>query len=223
MSGSIQDFISERENLLFDMSAKIEAYEKTVKSDKSVVESFKPRRIMEYRQKLEAEYNPRLESNEKNFVESLRRSHENIERQFDADVKLDPVDEAREPSRFQGRELRESNLLRKLDFLPSADDFIMEYNRALKSNDLQALSVYESLRNGIIKRYENENDGEPARRIRRLIDETRDGRISPDAVAQKEALSTIAFDWKNLNSTFQTNGLSGLKARKERKEMQAAH
>jgi hypothetical protein len=145
-------FISKREELLTDLAAKIEAYEKQTKNDPSIVDSYKTRRVTEYRQKVEAEYNPKLKANEDAFVESLRKAHENIERQFDADVKLDPIDEAREPSRFQGRELRESNLLRRLDFFPTAADFEAEYRRAVKSSDRQALNLYESLRNGILTR-----------------------------------------------------------------------
>lgn len=223
MSGSLQDFVNERESLLTDMAGKLEAYEKQIKSDKSIVESFKQGRILDYRKKIEVEYNPKLQANEQAFSESLRKAHENVERQFDADVHLDPVDDAREPSRFQGRELRESNLLRKLDFIPGADDFILEYNRAVKSGDRQALALYESLKTGIIAKYRGEGNGYAAERIKQLIEDTRNGRISPDARLQKEALSSLAFDWKTLNDTFQNNGLAGLKARKQRKEMQATH
>lgn len=210
----ISIFVSKREELLFDMAAKIEAYEKTIENDKSIVSSFKPRRVSEYRQKIEAEFNPKLKANEEAFVESLRRSHENLEKSFDADIYLDSIDEAREPSRFQGRELRESNLLRRLDFLPTAADFEAEYNRAVKSSDRQALSLYETLKTGIIAKYKNE--GYEAQKIKQLIESTRDGRISPDARAQKEALSNVAFDWQMLNKGYKENGLSYLKARKQR-------
>ena len=118
---SLQDYVDEREKILMEMAGKISDYETKINDDHTLKDAYKPQKIAEYKAEIEESYRTRLEANERSFTQAMEKAASNVEVASNPDLPND-LPSYTSPDEKMARQLRESNLLRKLDYL-DADDF----------------------------------------------------------------------------------------------------
>jgi len=214
---NLEELLKQRESILTELGQRVHEYEKKIRSDPAIKDEFKVKKINEFRTSVENEYRAKLSENEKSFVELANKGREQIGRDFDLDVHLQELS-FDQPTHQQARYQYQSNILKTLDYLPTAQDFMEFYSKAAKSNDQVALNLLESLRNGIISKYKNEGNGYPAEKIKSLMDDTRSKRLGENAYKFREGIESSVREFSRLNKLWEKGGFRGVTAYKEARE-----